>query len=797
MLRSLLFLLFSIVSFSANAETAVVIKDAARNLDLLKAGAMLYRDNLSTTPLTGGRVPSPPAPISAENFVAGLEQVPQVDQITGGRYWLYAKVENVTDVNEWVFNSYNSVIDRIHIYLYTTKGIREVSSGYLYPHEQSLHYGIELNLPRSEQYEILVLIESRYFSGLPQFEFITKIDYQQDTLFENLLFIGCFGAIIILAFYNLFLAVSLRDKSYLYYALYLLLSVFAWAAAFNALAEWLSWYSHYLLIPPFFLTIAFNTLYYIHFLELPQNSPKLSRFSYGLVIGCFAMVLVFPLFSPGIYMTLFGLSSFVWIVSGLSCGLIRLHNGYKPARFFVAAFVVLFVGMLLSILYLFGVQPMVKNSYLVTLVAQTIDMLLLSLALADRINIYREERESALKKYFEVERRAMKIEQEANIKLHQALTISVGDSQKKSEFLRMVSHELRTPLHSIVSSVEQWNDSGNEWDKLDLVSFVSHGANRLRSQIDNLVLLAETDDSQLDPIVSDFEIRPLLFKLSSNVAGLIQQDVEFIFQTIVEYPSTNSAELPVTFQGDVYLVEHLLRSVLENACKYTSQGKVEFNVSWDEIKHKLIADITDTGHGMTQEQQKTIFNEFVQVSHGLDRQSEGLGLGLTICYRLCKILAADFEIDSILGEGTHVRISLPLESSSQEFTSSESEVHLKNLVLIVEDNLVNAQVLQHIVAQLGYNVDVVFSGQEALRNLEHLDYDLILMDIQMPVMDGITATRWIRQRGIETPIVAVTANSDFAVRRQCIDVGMNEVMVKPVRQADIGLVLDRVLQINR
>ncbi|MFT5692470.1 MAG: hypothetical protein ACI92E_001804, partial [Oceanicoccus sp.] len=291
MLRSLLFLLFSIVSFSANAETAVVIKDAARNLDLLKAGAMLYRDNLSTTPLTGGRVPSPPAPISAENFVAGLEQVPQVDQITGGRYWLYAKVENVTDVNEWVFNSYNSVIDRIHIYLYTTKGIREVSSGYLYPHEQSLHYGIELNLPRSEQYEILVLIESRYFSGLPQFEFITKIDYQQDTLFENLLFIGCFGAIIILAFYNLFLAVSLRDKSYLYYALYLLLSVFAWAAAFNALAEWLSWYSHYLLIPPFFLTIAFNTLYYIHFLELPQNSPKLSRFSYGLVIGCFTMVL--------------------------------------------------------------------------------------------------------------------------------------------------------------------------------------------------------------------------------------------------------------------------------------------------------------------------------------------------------------------------------------------------------------------------------------------------------------------------------------------------------------------------
>ncbi len=794
MLRWFLVFLSLLVPLFANGERLVVLENPTNLVDLLSAGGQLYQEDLNSGHISGDRTLAPLAPISASEFVAKLEPVSQVNQISGGRYWLYAKLQNRTDVNQWVLNPYNSVIDRLHVYLYNGQNIREYTGGYLYPHEQSLHYGMELELPRDRVHEVLVLIESRYFSGLPQFEIVDKLRYQQETLIENFLIIGCFGAIIILAFYNLFLAGSLKDKSYLYYALYLLFSVFAWSAAFNALAEWFEWYSYYLLLPPFFLTIFFNTLYYIHFLELADNNPTLSRLSYAMVVWCFAMTVTFPLFSPGVYLMLFGLTSSIWIVSGLSCGLIRLHDGYKPARFFVAAFVVVFFGMLLSIMHLFGLPPLTKNSYIVTLIAQTIDMLLLSLALADRINIYRKERESALTQSYEVEHRAMKTEKEANVKLHQALEISERDSKKKSEFLRMVSHELRTPLHSIVSSVEQWNDSGDEWDKLDLINFVSHGAHRLRSQIDNMVLLAETDDLNLKTSVSDFEIRPLIIKVCSNIAELVQPDVEFVCQTIGENSAIDSSKLPIYLRGDAYLIEHLMRSVLENACKYTVQGKVEFNVGWDADNERLTVDVIDTGCGMTQDQQKTVFNEFVQVSRGLDRESEGLGLGLTICYRLCEILSADFAIDSALGEGTHVRIKFPLECSNEDLVLVPTEVMTRGRVLIVEDNVVNAQVLEHMVAQLGCQVDVTYSGQEALKNLEDQVYSLILMDIQMPVMDGITATRWIKQRGIATPIVAVTANSDSQVRRQCTDVGMSDVMVKPVRQSDIRLVLERVLK---
>ncbi len=793
MLRWLLASLLTLVSLLANSESVVVLNEPSSVIGLLEGGGALYRADLDLSLLSAERSPAPQAPDSPADFVLGLQPVSQVDQITGGRYWLYAKLQNQTDQDLWVINPHNAVIDRVHVYVYNEQGVQDFSTGYLYPHERSLHYGVTLELPRGQPHEVLILIESRYFSGLPQFDIVPQALFHEDVRLENLIVIACFGAIVVLALYNLFLAVSIKEKSYFYYSAYLLCSVLAWCAAFNALGEWFEWHSYYLLLPPFFLTIAFNTLYYIHFLELRDNNPRLSGLSYGLAIGWIGMAFAFPLFSPGRYMMLYGISSSIWILMGLWCGVIRLRNGYKPARFFVAAFVVVFVGILLSILHLFGLQSAIKNNYIVTLVAQTIDMLLLSLALADRIRIFREEKEFALKQAYETERRAMEKEQEANKKLQQALVISEQESQRKSDFLRMVSHELRTPLHSIVSSVEQWNvdGGGDESAKGDLVNFIGYGAARLRTQVDNLVLLAETDDMKLEPNAYGFEIRPLLDKVCYNVSGLVHDNVEFIHRRDAD--AHTNRPLPMTFKGDAYLIEHLLRSVLENACKYTEQGKVEFYVGWNNEDQLLTVDIMDTGCGMTREQQKTMFNDFVQVSRGLDRRSEGLGLGLTICYRLSEILSADFVINSELGEGTHVHISLPLEVSDSKVELVNTEVQPAGHVLIVEDNLINAQVLEHIVIHLGYQVDVVYSGQEALRRLEEQVYSIILMDIQMPIMDGITATRWIRQRGVSTPIVAVTANSDSEVRRRCIDVGMNDVMVKPARRADIQRILERQL----
>ncbi len=768
------------------------VSNSQSPVDLLKAGGSLYAAESDFRLASAEASPAPTAPKDPQTFINSLKPVTEVDRINGGSYWLYARLNNATEQERWAIHPYNAVIDRLHIYLYRKGEVFQVSRGYLYPFEYAHHYAADFDWQPGENLEILVQVESRYFSGPPRFEIVSEPVIKSDLMLDNMVIISSLGAITVLAIYNLFLWGTIKDRSYLYYSLYLLASVVAWGGAFNSLSQMFHLYSEWLLISPFFLTVALNTLYFIHFLELRQSHRRLANGSYLFAAFCFLMILAFPLFTLGQYMVVYGMTSSVWLLLGLGLGIYRLHQGYKPARIFVLAFFVLFVGTGMSLLHLIGFIMPVDNNYMITLVAQTLDVLLLSLALADRINILREEKEQALKQAVNTEHRAMATEHKANQKLQQALKLSEQESENKSEFLRMVSHELRTPLHSILSSVDQWNEADNDFHKQDLLNYISYGAVRLRTQIDNLVVLAETDNKNLQPSNHDFELRPLLDRLCANASGLLQESVDLIY-TLPGQSSAESTtdELPLLVYGDAYLIEHLFRSVLENACKYTGRGQVEFKVIWSEFEQSLWVDVIDTGCGISREQQKQMFNAFVQVSRGLERKSEGLGLGLTICYRLSEVLSADLTIDSEVDQGTHVRIRLPLQpSTNQPLTEFSISPH-KGRVLVVEDNLVNAQVLERLVSHLGYQVDVVYSGQEAIERLNSDSFNVILMDIQMPVMDGITATRWIRRRGLDTPIVAVTANSDVEVRTRCKDVGMNDFMVKPISRVDLERVLER------
>ncbi|MGK0440483.1 MAG: signal transduction histidine kinase [Pseudohongiellaceae bacterium] len=721
--------------------------------------------------------------VSPSQFVGSLAAASYVDRVNGGGYWFYQKIKNSSEIERWVIDPSGSIIDTVKVYLYRKHDVETYTSGYLHDFNYPLSYGVSVNLAPEEEVEILVFIESRYYTYNPSIEIKPFDSFMSSSIFKGFLIMGCFGGILILACYNLFLGVWIRDRSNLYYSGYLVLSVVSWLAAFNVLSEWFSWKSYWLLISPFFLTLSFNTLYVIHFLELPKNKPAFARISYGFVVFTVAISLAMPLFSMGVYMLLYGLTTTVWIIGALVFGVNRLISGYKPARFFVLAFAVLAVGIVLSSMPIFIPSIKPENNYLLTLVTQTIDMLLLSLALADRINVLRSDKEQALEKALETEVWAIEKEREANLTLQQSLDIAEQENQRKSDFLRMVSHELRTPLYSIISSVDRWNDTDDEKVHKDLLEYMSYGAARLRMQVDNLVLLAETDNKTLEQAFSPFEVRSMLEAVCENIQGLLNPSVEFDFKS--------SDSVPVACNGDSYLIQHMLRTVLENACKYTEHGKIGFYVQWDD--NTLVFKIVDSGCGMTREQERTMFNDFVQVSRGLERNSEGLGIGLTVCYRLSEVLGADLNIQSTLGEGTDVSIALPIDALNRSIGGPHPERIEKAEVLIVEDNIVNAQIIESLVEMMGAVATVVESGQEALSLLDERSFDLILMDIQMPVMDGITATRWIRRRNHFMPIVAVTANSDVEVRKRCMEVGMNDFLVKPIRRSDLQRVMERQL----
>ncbi|MCR8924183.1 response regulator [Dasania sp. GY-MA-18] len=764
--------------WAAWAESAELLTDDSI-VSLLDAG--LFYETGDQTLSQSVRV----APAEPAAFIKQLKPATAIDRVNGGGYWFYKKFINQSQLNNWVLDPSNSIIDSVVVYVYQNGEVQQYTSGYLHDFKHGLSYAVDFMVEPGQAFEVLVYMQSRYYTYEPRLELKPYSEFYRQFAIKNFIVFACFGAILILACYNLFLGVWIRDRSNLYYSGYLLLSIVSWLAAFNALADWFSWKSYWFLITPFFLTVACNTLYVIHFLNLAASNPRLVKYFYGFVGFALLMAAAMPLFSMGEYMLLYGATSSVWLLGALIIGTKRLMEGYKPARFFVLAFAVLAIGVVASSLPMFVSGTQYSNQYLITLIAQTLDMLLLALALADRINLLRSDKEAALSKMVETESWAMAKEKEANVKLQQALTISEEENQRKSDFLRMVSHELRTPLYSIISSVEQWDEIDNDRGRKDLLEYMSYGAARLRMQVDNLVLLAETDNDDLEPTERPFEIRPLLSSLCDNTKGLLNPGVAFDYHC--------SESVPVSCVSDAYLFEHMLRTVLENACKYTEHGRITLSVQWDEEDSSLVVELTDTGCGMTQDQQRIMFNDFVQVSRGLERSSEGLGIGLTVCYRLSTVLGSDLNIQSEVGVGTIVAITLPVEVVSQVAVPANTGGIEKARVLIVEDNVVNAQILQSLLSLMGAEASIVESGQEALKVIDEAHFDIILMDIQMPVMDGITATRWIRRRNHFMPIVAVTANSDSSVRTRCVEVGMNDFLVKPIRRADLQRVMERQL----
>lgn len=756
------------------------LNENTSTIDLLPVGSRLF---------VAQQAPTQP-PESAGDLIATLTPASQIDRL-GGRYWLYSQVKNDTDVSQWVFNPHNSIIDRIDFFVYRPSQRTALQTGHLYPHDFSLHYGKQFELKPGEQAEVLIYFDSRYYSSLPSFALTPARDFKGQVLTDNFWIMGCIGAILVLSIYNLFLGVWTRDRNYIYYALYLVFSIIGWSATFNVWAQWFELNSLALILVPFYPAIAFNILYYIHFLELPKSSKLLSNISYGLVAVCVLLAPTYLWVSPGDYFIVLSMVTALWLILGLTVGIYRLRQGYKPALFFVAAFSVVVVAVTLSILPNLGYQEIIANADLGTLVAQTLDMLLLALALAHRIRILRDERELALQAAVDSEQRASdkekkanRILKEANIKLRTALNVAEEESTKKNEFLRLVSHELRTPLHSIASSVEEWDDQYSSAEKNQLIEYITYGAARLRTQVDNLVLIAETESGDLVAGNYIFELQPILERLAANTATLLApKPVDYV----VKFEN-----LPFGFAGDGYLLEHLLRTNIENACKYTDKGHIELHLEWLTSQQSLQVRITDTGIGMDQPQLAKVFDEFAQTSTGLDRQSEGFGLGLTVSKRMCAALSAQYHMESTHGVGTIVSINIPLKAVSDEITAQTLSPG-NGAVLVVEDNPVNAKVLGRIVVKCGFEVEIVHSGEAAIEAVSEKIYGAILMDIQMPGMDGITATAQIRKRGVTTPIIAVTANSDTLVREQCMQRGMNGFLVKPVRTADIKRALQRQL----
>jgi PAS domain S-box-containing protein len=370
--------------------------------------------------------------------------------------------------------------------------------------------------------------------------------------------------------------------------------------------------------------------------------------------------------------------------------------------------------------------------------------------------------------------------------LEKARKFSDAANQAKSTFLANMSHEIRTPMNAVIGFAHLLQRDLKEPAHLQKLEKITSSAKHLLGIINDILDLSKIEANHLSLEQVSFNVLASIDHACSNINEKVQQKNLRLVEDI------DPRLLQLTVSGDQLRLNQILINYLSNAVKFTDQGEIIIRVRLlgeeepDLLRLKF--EVQDTGIGVTEEQQKRLFEPFQQGESSTTRKYGGTGLGLVISRRLARLMGGDTGVASTPGVGSNFWFTVLLKRSTEiqkEFipkTSLQIRPRKNARILLVEDNQINQEVAMELLTAAHLQVVIAENGAIAVQKVEQHDYDLILMDMQMPVMDGLEATRLIKAtaKGKSIPILAMTANAFEEDRQRCIDAGMVDFLSKPV-----------------
>ncbi|OEK04001.1 hypothetical protein BFP71_10920 [Roseivirga misakiensis] len=371
--------------------------------------------------------------------------------------------------------------------------------------------------------------------------------------------------------------------------------------------------------------------------------------------------------------------------------------------------------------------------------------------------------------------------------LTEALDSAKDANEIKDKFLANMSHEIRTPLNGIMGLTELALDSKLNDEQEDLLKTISSSAGSLKMIVDDILDIAKIESGNLTLVSEPFSVQDLLREVISTFTPEIQKKGIKLQHWVL-------TDVPAFVMGDAKLIRQVLVNLVSNAVKFTHKGGVTIFVEClrtaGQADLELWFTVEDTGIGIAKSDQEKIFESFSQVDLERNRQYGGTGLGLSISREYVKKMGGELWVESELDKGSIFKFDVKVKAFDMITSDSESEektieqdLQLTGNVLLVEDNLINQKVAVKMLERKGLSVICAEDGQTAIALLESANFDIILMDLMMPLMDGYEATRQIRQGNSSKsniPIIALTAAAMDGEKEKCMAVGMNGYLAKPV-----------------